>query len=126
MCWIVGHQGPSSSEREPLLRGPRYPRVASTHGESTVNWFSPVETPEASPRPRRPGEQLILTQDQRCVLEFELGTPKMKSESYPLCRHRFNGVRLRVLGYVLKRRVESTNPHWASVVDYGLSTFSLF
>ena len=32
--------------------------------ESTVRWFSPVETPESSPRPRRPGEQIILTQEQ--------------------------------------------------------------
>ncbi|XP_045782884.1 uncharacterized protein LOC123879272 [Maniola jurtina] len=58
---FMGQAGPS--ERAPLLRASRPPR-ASTHGESTVNWFSPVETPEASPRLRRPGEQIILTQDQ--------------------------------------------------------------
>ncbi|XP_047541489.1 steroidogenic acute regulatory protein-like [Vanessa atalanta] len=52
-----------STERTPLL-GPQRPhRVQSTHGESTVNWFSPVETPESSPRPKRPGD-VILTQDQ--------------------------------------------------------------
>ncbi|XP_045508180.1 steroidogenic acute regulatory protein-like [Colias croceus] len=53
----IVHHG--ASERTPLLRP-----AASTHGGSTVNWFSPVETPESSPRPRRPGEQVILTQDQ--------------------------------------------------------------
>ncbi|CAH4036818.1 unnamed protein product [Pieris brassicae] len=53
---IVTH---GATERTPLLPG------GSTHGGSTVNWFSPVETPESSPRPRAPGEQVILTQDQK-------------------------------------------------------------
>ncbi|CAH0716848.1 unnamed protein product, partial [Brenthis ino] len=48
----------SVSERTPLL-GPQRP-PQSTHGESTVNWFSPVDTPESSPHPRR---DVILTQD---------------------------------------------------------------
>ncbi|XP_047524303.1 steroidogenic acute regulatory protein-like [Pieris napi] len=52
---IVTH---GATERTPLLP------AGSTHGGSTVNWFSPVETPESSPRPRMPGEQVILTQDQ--------------------------------------------------------------
>ncbi|CAK1593471.1 unnamed protein product [Parnassius mnemosyne] len=53
-----------ASERTPLLNPVRPTGVQSTYGESTVNWFSPVETPESSPRPRKPGEQVILTQDQ--------------------------------------------------------------
>ncbi|XP_053621385.1 steroidogenic acute regulatory protein-like isoform X2 [Plodia interpunctella] len=37
----------------------------AARGDSTANWFSPVETPEASPRPRSVhGQQIILTQDQ--------------------------------------------------------------
>ncbi|OWR50294.1 carotenoid-binding protein isoform 1 [Danaus plexippus plexippus] len=43
-----------TSERTPLL-APR------TSGESTVNWFSPVDTPQSSPRPPR---DVILTQEQ--------------------------------------------------------------
>ncbi|XP_041988386.1 uncharacterized protein LOC121739863 [Aricia agestis] len=60
----IVHHG--ATERTPLLGGPtnRHLRPQSTHGESTVNWFSPVETPESSPRPRKAGEQVILTQDQ--------------------------------------------------------------
>ncbi|KAL0809804.1 hypothetical protein ABMA28_011300 [Loxostege sticticalis] len=58
----IAHHG--ASERTPLLHPHRPPGVQSTYGESTVNWFSPVETPEASPRPRRPGESVILTQEQ--------------------------------------------------------------
>ncbi|KAM3955422.1 steroidogenic acute regulatory protein-like [Aphomia sociella] len=57
----IAHQG---TERTPLLHPGRPPGVLSTHGESTVNWFSPVESPESSPRPKRPEEQIILTQDQ--------------------------------------------------------------
>ncbi|XP_045457567.1 steroidogenic acute regulatory protein-like [Melitaea cinxia] len=53
----------NNTERTPLLAPHRHPRAQSTHGESTVNWFSPVETPESSPRPKRPGD-VILTQDQ--------------------------------------------------------------
>ncbi|XP_028033681.1 steroidogenic acute regulatory protein-like [Bombyx mandarina] len=52
----------SVSERTPLL-DPQ-PGVNSTYAESTVKWFSPVDTPESSPRPRRFGEQVILTQEQ--------------------------------------------------------------
>ncbi|XP_013177259.1 PREDICTED: stAR-related lipid transfer protein 3 [Papilio xuthus] len=54
---------PTVSERTPLLHPVRPAAPHSTYGESTVNWFSPVETPEASPRPRLPGEQVILTQE---------------------------------------------------------------
>ncbi|CAH2056467.1 unnamed protein product, partial [Iphiclides podalirius] len=51
------------TERTPLLNPVRPTGVQSVYGESTVNWFSPVESPESSPRPRAPGEQVILTQD---------------------------------------------------------------
>ncbi|XP_030032899.1 steroidogenic acute regulatory protein-like isoform X2 [Manduca sexta] len=51
------------SERSPLL-APQAAGPQSAYAESTVKWFSPVETPESSPRPRRPGEQIILTQEQ--------------------------------------------------------------
>ncbi|RVE53153.1 hypothetical protein evm_002250 [Chilo suppressalis] len=51
-----------ATERTPLISGQRAPQ--STWGESTVNWFSPVETPEASPCPRKPGQAVILTQEQ--------------------------------------------------------------
>ncbi|XP_050669232.1 steroidogenic acute regulatory protein-like isoform X1 [Leptidea sinapis] len=54
----IVHHG--ATERTPLLAQ----RPRSTYGESTVNWFSPVDTPENSPKPRRPGDQVILTQDQ--------------------------------------------------------------
>uniref|UniRef100_A0A2H1WAR8 SFRICE_018318 n=1 Tax=Spodoptera frugiperda TaxID=7108 RepID=A0A2H1WAR8_SPOFR len=58
---IVQH---NTSERTPLLQ-PQIPYAGqSNYAESTVKWFSPVETPESSPRPRRPGEQVILTQEQ--------------------------------------------------------------
>ncbi|CAH0698062.1 unnamed protein product [Spodoptera exigua] len=58
---IVHH---NASERTPLLQ-PQVPYAGqSNYAESTVKWFSPVETPESSPRPRRPGEQVILTQEQ--------------------------------------------------------------
>ncbi|CAH0761770.1 unnamed protein product [Diatraea saccharalis] len=55
----IVHHG--ATERTPLISH-RVPQ--STYGDSTVNWFSPVETPEASPRPIKPGEQVILTQEQ--------------------------------------------------------------
>ncbi|XP_068621859.1 steroidogenic acute regulatory protein-like [Battus philenor] len=51
------------TERTPLLNPDRPVGAQSTYGESTVNWFSPVETPESSPRPRMAGEQVILTQE---------------------------------------------------------------
>ncbi|CAB3262085.1 unnamed protein product [Arctia plantaginis] len=61
----IVHHGGGASERTPLLHpgyasGPHH----SNYAESTVKWFSPVETPESSPRPRVPGEQIILTTDQ--------------------------------------------------------------
>ncbi|XP_026323246.1 steroidogenic acute regulatory protein-like [Hyposmocoma kahamanoa] len=72
--YILEAIGGHTSERTPLLNtcneraSPlRPPGVQSTYGESTVNWFSPVETPESSPKRRRPGEQLILTQEQGLV-----------------------------------------------------------
>ncbi|XP_049882732.1 steroidogenic acute regulatory protein-like [Pectinophora gossypiella] len=58
----IVHHG--ASERTPLLAPQRPPGVQSTYGESTVNWFSPVETPEHSPRRRKAEEELILTQEQ--------------------------------------------------------------
>ncbi|KAJ8707027.1 hypothetical protein PYW08_011161 [Mythimna loreyi] len=57
---IVHH---NASERTPLLQ-PHTSQQHSNYAESTVKWFSPVETPESSPRVRRPGEQIILTQEQ--------------------------------------------------------------
>ncbi|CAG5053221.1 unnamed protein product [Parnassius apollo] len=69
---------PLASERTPLLYPVRPTGVQSTYGESTVNWFSPVETPESSPRPRRPGEQVILTQDQNLeerVIQIRIPVP---------------------------------------------------
>ncbi|PZC84856.1 hypothetical protein B5X24_HaOG203846 [Helicoverpa armigera] len=59
--WFYLMMPTGASERTPLL-----PPTAgqSQYAESTVKWFSPVETPESSPRPRRPGEQVILTQEQ--------------------------------------------------------------
>ncbi|XP_026736217.1 steroidogenic acute regulatory protein-like [Trichoplusia ni] len=58
---IVHTGGPS--ERTPLLAA-HGSAGGQSYAESTVKWFSPVETPESSPRPRRPGEQVILTQEQ--------------------------------------------------------------
>ncbi|XP_022817009.1 steroidogenic acute regulatory protein-like isoform X1 [Spodoptera litura] len=58
---IVHH---NTSERTPLLQAQVPYASQSNYAESTVKWFSPVETPESSPRPRRPGEQVILTQEQ--------------------------------------------------------------
>ncbi|GBP49245.1 Steroidogenic acute regulatory protein-like [Eumeta japonica] len=59
--YFVVHQ--AASERTPLLQ-PGTARPHSAHGESTVNWFSPVDTPESSPRPRSTAREVILTQDQ--------------------------------------------------------------
>lgn len=59
----IVHQG-GSSERTPLLQPGPGSGQRSNYAESTVKWFSPVETPESSPRPRRPGEQVILTTEQ--------------------------------------------------------------
>ncbi|XP_073964600.1 steroidogenic acute regulatory protein-like [Choristoneura fumiferana] len=53
---IAGHQHHQSTERTPLLKP-----QASTFGESTANWFSPVESPAGTPRP---GRDVILTVDQ--------------------------------------------------------------
>ncbi|XP_060808558.1 steroidogenic acute regulatory protein-like [Amyelois transitella] len=60
---ITSHGNAVTCERTPLISAHRT-APHSTFGESTVNWFSPVDTPEASPRPKRPGETVILTQDQ--------------------------------------------------------------
>ncbi|XP_075988527.1 steroidogenic acute regulatory protein-like [Anticarsia gemmatalis] len=57
------HHG-AVSERTPLLQPAGSGGRQSNYAESTVKWFSPVETPESSPRPRRPGEQIILTTEQ--------------------------------------------------------------
>ncbi|XP_063544777.1 steroidogenic acute regulatory protein-like [Cydia strobilella] len=57
---IAGHHN-QSSERTPLLPG-KPQGVASTVGESTAHWFSPVESPAGTPRPGI--HHLILTQEQ--------------------------------------------------------------
>ncbi|CAK1549017.1 unnamed protein product [Leptosia nina] len=74
---IVSH---GASERTPLLAS----RLGgtSTRGDSTVNWFSPVETPESSPRPQRPGEQVILTQDQLELSDLKVTTERSIDMSY--------------------------------------------
>ncbi|XP_072937652.1 steroidogenic acute regulatory protein-like [Epargyreus clarus] len=52
----------SASERQPLLSPGR--AASAERGESTVNWFSPVDTPEGTPAPPRLYQSPILTHDQ--------------------------------------------------------------
>ncbi|KAL4712158.1 hypothetical protein ACJJTC_011019 [Scirpophaga incertulas] len=52
----------AANERTPLLPSGR--GAHSVDGESTAFFFSPLETPEASPKPLRAGDLLILTQEQ--------------------------------------------------------------
>ncbi|KAG6459122.1 hypothetical protein O3G_MSEX011203 [Manduca sexta] len=115
------------SERSPLL-APQAAGPQSAYAESTVKWFSPVETPESSPRPRRPGEQIILTQEQvppnidteQAEKELEELSKVNGHEEYESKMSKVSSTLTQWMRFIFNRdnSKEEFNPTWLSIDEY--------